>query len=494
MTDQPKNVIISTRRSSARRDQLVACVVGAALLGGAMLYQPTLQNRRQALVIDNDASLKNLIVAFPRLTLGGFRGLLSTILWMQAEEDKNERRWVELETKYDLIGTLQPYFTTVYIFHAWNQAYNLSAQWHSVDAKYKWVLDGLSYLYKGEEYNPSNPDLQLEIGHLYFLKISGSFERIFFRAHWRADIARMYELDEGLKQSDATDALKHVYNFVLRPQFKAEKLPATDGSNRSGFGIQITDPDLFTYRTDGKKVGEPVPFRYGLSPYYFAHQEYKRTLASGNPTTTGIAVVDAWPAMSLRLWCRDDLYYTATGLNEMFNPNAEPAVGGEKSTLTTEDFNRRVLEYRDCYRNVEMIAPKSVDLFEQHLLKFPNNRSIHNKHIAETRSYRQLARAESKMFEALVKWHYNERKMTPAIRNDLLAAIRGYEEAIPVMEAWINTVFPTAQERAMNPDREEYDSYTNALRARITGLQALTQLGPTDQPNFSFLSQIPVER
>src|SRR5207248_4726817 len=135
----------------------------------------------------------------------------------QADEDKHDRKWLDLETKYDIIVALQPYFSSVYIFHSWNQAYNLSAQWQEEDIKYKWVLDGLAYLYKGEEYNPGNPDIYLEEGHLYFLKLGGAAERIFYREHWRNDQARLHELN-NIKEvkDDATVALKHVREIINR--------------------------------------------------------------------------------------------------------------------------------------------------------------------------------------------------------------------------------------------------------------------------------------
>ncbi len=180
------------------------------------------------------------------MTLGGFRGLISTILWYQAEDDKNERRWSELETKYDIIGALQPYFVSVYKYHSWNEAYNLSAQWQEEDTKYKWVLDGLGYLYKGEVYNPNNTDMIWEEGHLYFLKLGGAFERIFYRRHWRSDIARFHELNEivpGKAVNDSSEALKLVHDYVIpKPPenhcayFHAQELPDPWAHDADGLG------------------------------------------------------------------------------------------------------------------------------------------------------------------------------------------------------------------------------------------------------------------
>ena len=41
------------------------------------------------------------------------------------------------------------------------------------------------------------------------------------------------------------------------------------------------------------------------------------------PSSMGSRVVDAWPAMSLRLWCRDDMYYTGQALRDLFGPSPD---------------------------------------------------------------------------------------------------------------------------------------------------------------------------
>ena len=82
-----------------------AGAVKVAILGsgkmGSILLQSPLRERRKEIVVEPAAPLRSLAIQFPRLTLGGFRGGLATILWIQAENDKNDRNWIQLETKYD---------------------------------------------------------------------------------------------------------------------------------------------------------------------------------------------------------------------------------------------------------------------------------------------------------------------------------------------------------------------------------------------------------
>jgi hypothetical protein len=492
---------------------MMAVIAGAVLLAAAFgLQQSSLVERRKALVHENETSLRSLAVTFPRLTLGGFRGLLATALWIQAENDKNERRWVELETKYDMIGSLQPYFISVYIFHAWNQAYNLSAQWHDNDTKYKWVLDGLAYLYKGEEYNPGSPDLLVEQSHMYFLKLGGSFERIFYRSHWRADIARFHELNTA-EQANQFAALKLVREFVLRvppenveaaknaqtPEerqrlslFKTAELPDPSGkTSKLGFGVSVIAPELFDKRTDGLDKDKPMPFRYGLSPYYFAYQQYRRTIAAGWPTTTSPRVVDSWPAMSLRLWCRDDMYYSQQLVMEMFGPN--DAIGKATTPAALATIAEKQAEVRDCYRNVSLIAPKAVGAFNEHLGRMPFNRSVHQKHILETQSYETMAKAEAALFDALLTWQRDNRTLTADVVAAFTATLPLYDESMRVATIWVDELYPNINGQ-VSPERVESQKYVTALAERKRGIERLLRTPPNEKPDMTFLTEETVER
>lgn len=530
-------------RSDTLRDQLAAGLLGVALLACSAGLRLLLEARRstpqpltQAVLVredpESEKTLASLAVTFPRLTFGGMRGIAATYLWMQAEDDKNNRKWVDLETKYDLIGALQPYFSSVYIYHSWNQAYNLSAQWQEQDSKYKWVLDGIAYLYKGEDFNPGNPDILYEEAQLYALKLGSAYERTYYRQHWRYDISRLHELNSKPEaKNDATVALQHVRAFVnhrdprdvppaslpsspatataaattvaTRGYFHIEELPdPAQHDAGTGWGIRIypdTDPatgfNLFKDRGDGKQPKEPMDFRHGVSPFYFAYIEYKRCLAlrPAAPTYTGLQVIDSWPAMSLRLWCRDDLYYTGDTMRQLFGPTPDKAL-----LANTAAFNDKVAEIRDCYRNIQMVAPRAVDLFNDHLAAYPQNIYVHTKHRLETEAYREIAKAEIKLFDTLVAWQLNGRRLDdakgPALKQGLMDADNLYKAAYPVTLKWVDNMYPLVQGEPVNVDRAEFERYANALLTRSKGIEALLTLPPGQEPDMGFLTDDVVER
>ena len=98
-------------RSEARRDQVICVAIAVILLAGIFLIQAPLRSHRAKLVTNHNKSVGDLIMTFPRLTLGGFRGILAMVLWENAENDKNNHDWVPLETDYNAIAALEPICT-----------------------------------------------------------------------------------------------------------------------------------------------------------------------------------------------------------------------------------------------------------------------------------------------------------------------------------------------------------------------------------------------
>jgi hypothetical protein len=227
----PETNLRARLKSQARRDQLICVAIAVVLIAGIFFIQPAIKVRRSHLVQTNDSNIGQLLLTFPRLALGGFRGVLAAALWENAEHDKNVQKWRPLETDYNAIAAIEPYFASDYIFNAWNMSYNLSAQYHGLDTKYKWVLDGLVYLYKGEHYVPNNANMIINEANDFFLKLGTSFERKYYCARWRYDIAHLYRYQPGEKGSHF-GTLPEVYFIIHQPEFKCKLLPPLDGHGK----------------------------------------------------------------------------------------------------------------------------------------------------------------------------------------------------------------------------------------------------------------------
>ncbi|MEX2218221.1 MAG: hypothetical protein WD749_05620, partial [Phycisphaerales bacterium] len=58
------------------------------------------------------------------IAMGAFRGLFVNMLWIRANQLKEDGRFHESMDLARAITELQPRFPQVWVFHAWNMAYN----------------------------------------------------------------------------------------------------------------------------------------------------------------------------------------------------------------------------------------------------------------------------------------------------------------------------------------------------------------------------------
>ncbi|MCF6157176.1 MAG: hypothetical protein E3K32_01085 [wastewater metagenome] len=129
----------------------------------------------------------------PLLLLGSFRGIAVDFLWARAIARHEEKKYYELLTINNLISKLQPNFPAVWIFQAWNMAYNIAHDWDAPQNKWKWIRAGLNFAKKGALKNPRSGDLFFELGYMYL----HLFDQRFFK------FAEYYR--EQLKKEDKED-------------------------------------------------------------------------------------------------------------------------------------------------------------------------------------------------------------------------------------------------------------------------------------------------
>jgi len=124
------------------------------------------------------------------LVLGGFRGPYAVWLWMQAEEEKHRNAHFDLIDRYTRIAALQSEYPQMWAYHGWNLAWNISAQWHSLDRKYQWIRRATEFLQEGNRKNPHNAEIMAALGRIYCEKLGRSQEADYYRARVREDEGR----------------------------------------------------------------------------------------------------------------------------------------------------------------------------------------------------------------------------------------------------------------------------------------------------------------
>jgi hypothetical protein len=121
------------------------------------------------------------------LLLLGFRGIATSVLWMDAQEQQRNKDWAALRGTTESIILLQPHFLKVWHFQGWNLAYNVSAEWDAVVDRYYWVKEGIKFFKKGRDRNEKYAELYWYIGDTTGKKIGRSDEWKQFRRFFRKD-------------------------------------------------------------------------------------------------------------------------------------------------------------------------------------------------------------------------------------------------------------------------------------------------------------------
>ena len=118
------------------------------LMGMVAFSQNFLNKQRGELSVAYLEPLRNAdpLVKFTSEALGGFRGVIATVLWMRINNLQLEGKFLEMVQLSEWITKLQPHTPTVWTDRAWNLAYNVSVKETDVEKRYKWVMAGISLL------------------------------------------------------------------------------------------------------------------------------------------------------------------------------------------------------------------------------------------------------------------------------------------------------------------------------------------------------------
>ncbi len=116
-------------------------------------------------------------VRYVTVGLGGFRGVISEILWLRASNLQSQGRYTELVQLTDWINSLDPNAADAWDYNAWNLAYNIPAMLPDDESKLQWVNEGISLLRdKAIPANPSTPSLYRNLSWMYQNKLGDKLD------------------------------------------------------------------------------------------------------------------------------------------------------------------------------------------------------------------------------------------------------------------------------------------------------------------------------
>jgi len=210
------------------------------IAAGVWLDYINLQREQMDLIIDKPENVPPTL-AFATVATGAFRGLVVDVLWMRADNLKQEGQFFDAKQLADWITTLQPRFAAVWEFQAWNMAYNISAAMPATqpDQRWLWVRNGYELLRdKGIRWNPKDLALYRELARIFQHKIGGVTDDA--HKYYKLQLASAMEpllgagdneyLETLAKAPTDWEAIKNDANELITELASADVAFSTDGA------------------------------------------------------------------------------------------------------------------------------------------------------------------------------------------------------------------------------------------------------------------------
>jgi len=188
-----------------RIKKILLLVLAVALVFGAGRVQQSLNRDRDTLGLTRAAVLENAppALAFTTVALGGFRGLISNFLWIRANDLQQDDKFFEAAQLADWITKLEPTFTQVWLFQAWNMAYNISVKFKEnspgvYEDRWRWLERGIVLLRDdGLRYNPNSILIYRELAWFFQHKMGQNLDdaNMYYKGQWAMEMTNYFGYD-----------------------------------------------------------------------------------------------------------------------------------------------------------------------------------------------------------------------------------------------------------------------------------------------------------
>jgi hypothetical protein len=227
---------------SGRLKKALLLTLAAALLGSVFFVQESLNGDRERLGLTRAEPLESAppVLAFTTVALGGFRGLISNMLWIRAGDLQDKDKFFELAQLADWITKLEPHYVQVWLVQAWNMAYNISVKFTDFGDRWRWVQRGIELL--RDEGLPANPNEVLiyrELAWFFQHKMGANLDdgHAYYKQQWIHQMGQVFgklrtpDLDELINpQTDDQKARAR----LLREKYKMDPVFMKEVDQRYG--------------------------------------------------------------------------------------------------------------------------------------------------------------------------------------------------------------------------------------------------------------------
>jgi len=180
--------------SNKTKKVILAILIIVSIAAASLFLDPINRQRKQFRLTYTEEPTENTPpgVAFTTQAMGAFRNLIIDILWVRAMNIMETGNYFEAAQIYNMIIDLEPHFAEIYVYAAWNLAYNVSVNFPPGPQRWIWVRKGIEMLvHKGIPRNTRSPEIYEQLGTIYWHKIGMNMDD----AHWyyKTELARQME-------------------------------------------------------------------------------------------------------------------------------------------------------------------------------------------------------------------------------------------------------------------------------------------------------------
>jgi hypothetical protein len=185
---------------NARAKKIIFLLLAAALLftSGRLEKSLNLDRARLGLTISEPLQNAPPMLAFTTVALGGFRGLISNFLWIRSNDLQQDDKYFEAAQLADWITDLEPHFAQVWVFQAWNMAYNISVKFKDFPDRWRWVEHGIELLRdNGLRYNPNEVLIYRELAWFFQHKMGANLDdaNLYYKQQWAEEMTPFFGPD-----------------------------------------------------------------------------------------------------------------------------------------------------------------------------------------------------------------------------------------------------------------------------------------------------------
>jgi hypothetical protein len=222
--------------------KIVLITLMVVTMFGVGRTQTYLNHQRDALGLTRGVpALENAppVLMFTTVALGGFRGIISNMLWIRANDMQENGKYFEAVQLADWITKLQPNIVTVWVHQAWNMAYNITVKFPDPRDRYTWVMRAISLLRdQAIKYNPKEPLLYRELGWIFQHKMGSYLDDATetYKENWAKEMNAVF----GRKKADFDELMNPQTNDakarakVLRERYKLDPAVMKEVDQRYG--------------------------------------------------------------------------------------------------------------------------------------------------------------------------------------------------------------------------------------------------------------------